>query len=150
MPPDLGRGRKYLDEPSETAGRDRGSVGLRGADQMQGRVQRLQRFAEELRAEGVQDVVLLGMGGSSLAPEMFARSFGSKPGFSNLHVLDSTDPATILALERVVDLKNTKTSANCAGTANITNSIAPKLTRITVTPKVPKYETAKIHTVIPR
>src|SRR5215468_6708665 len=57
--------------------------------------------------EGFKDVVLLGMGGSSLCPEVFRRTFGKIPGYPELHVLDSTDPATILALRSAVDLPHT-------------------------------------------
>jgi transaldolase/glucose-6-phosphate isomerase len=52
-------------------------------------------------------VLLLGMGGSSLGPEVFAETFGSQPGFPKLHVLDSTDPAQIKTFENKVDLKKT-------------------------------------------
>jgi transaldolase / glucose-6-phosphate isomerase len=52
-------------------------------------------------------VMLLGMGGSSLCPEVFRRTFGKQPGFPELHVLDSTDPATVRAFESQVDLPHT-------------------------------------------
>lgn len=65
------------------------------------------RFADEIKAEGVQDVVLLGMGGSSLAPEVIRSVIGRGDGYPNLHVLDSTDPAQILAIERSIDLRRT-------------------------------------------
>ncbi len=64
---------------------------------------RLASFAGEVKAEGVRDVVLLGMGGSSLAPEVIQSVIGCQDGFPNLHVLDSTDPARILAIERAID-----------------------------------------------
>ena len=63
------------------------------------------RFAGEIRKEGFQDVVLLGMGGSSLAPEVIHSVMGRSDGHPNLHVLDSTDPSRILAIERGIDLK---------------------------------------------
>jgi len=63
------------------------------------------RFAGEIKKEGFQDVVLLGMGGSSLAPEVIHSVIGRSDGHPNLHVLDSTDPAQILAIERSIDLK---------------------------------------------
>jgi transaldolase / glucose-6-phosphate isomerase len=63
------------------------------------------RFAREIKKEGFQDVVLLGMGGSSLAPEVIRSVIGRSDGDPNLHVLDSTDPAQILAIERSIDLK---------------------------------------------
>ncbi|MBI2889575.1 MAG: bifunctional transaldolase/phosoglucose isomerase [Nitrospirae bacterium] len=75
-------------------------------DQLQ-RVDELTRFAGELGGEGFGHVVLLGMGGSSLCPEVLKRTFGRIAGHPELHVLDSTDPAQVLALERVVDLSRT-------------------------------------------
>jgi len=60
-------------------------------------------FAEEVRAEGVQHVVVLGMGGSSLAPDVFARTFGHRAGYPELLVLDSTHPEAVAALARRID-----------------------------------------------
>ncbi len=68
---------------------------------------RLYDLRDNLRAEGVRDVVLLGMGGSSLAPEVLRETFGIGAGQPNLHVLDSTDPATISAVEQAIDLAHT-------------------------------------------
>ncbi len=59
------------------------------------RLGEIEAFTSELRAGRVQDVVLLGMGGSSLAPEVFRQTFGSAPGHPRLHVLDTTSPAVI-------------------------------------------------------
>jgi transaldolase / glucose-6-phosphate isomerase len=59
-------------------------------------------LVEGLLEDGVRDVVLTGMGGSSLFPEVLARAFGSAPGHPMLHVLDSTDPAAVRALEQRV------------------------------------------------
>ena len=70
----------------------------------------LPRFAEltgEVRAQGYGDVLLLGMGGSSLGPEVLAQSLGSAPGFPKLHVLDSTDPEEIVRFEGEIDLTRT-------------------------------------------
>jgi len=67
----------------------------------------LEAFAAAVAGEGFIDAVLCGMGGSSLGPEVFARTFGTKPGRLALHVLDSTVPADILALEAKVDLEKT-------------------------------------------
>ncbi|RVU14782.1 bifunctional transaldolase/phosoglucose isomerase [Methylobacterium oryzihabitans] len=64
-------------------------------------------FAEEVRAEGFTDAVVLGMGGSSLGPEVLAETFGTKPGFPRLRILDSTDPAEVRAVEAAVDLTKT-------------------------------------------
>ncbi|MBI5201479.1 MAG: glucose-6-phosphate isomerase [Elusimicrobia bacterium] len=60
-------------------------------------------FAEELKREGVKDVVLLGMGGSSLFPDLLARTFGPKPGYPKLTVLDLTHPDAVLATRRAID-----------------------------------------------
>ena len=67
----------------------------------------LELFAAEVHDQEVSDVVLLGMGGSSLAPEVLRRSFGHRDGGPTLHVLDSTDAARILAVEGAVDLQST-------------------------------------------
>ena len=64
-------------------------------------------FAHGLAAEGYKDAVLLGMGGSSLAPEVLRRSFGRVKGALALHVLDSTDASEILAVESKLDLEHT-------------------------------------------
>jgi transaldolase / glucose-6-phosphate isomerase len=67
----------------------------------------LDAFAEQARADGLEHAVLLGMGGSSLGPEVIRRSYGEVPGGLGLHVLDSTDPGAVLAVEREVDLDKT-------------------------------------------
>jgi transaldolase / glucose-6-phosphate isomerase len=67
----------------------------------------LNAFAEQAKADGLTDAVLLGMGGSSLGPEVIRRSYGQVPGGLRLHVLDSTDPGAVLGVERSVDLETT-------------------------------------------
>jgi glucose-6-phosphate isomerase len=67
----------------------------------------LAAFSDEIRADGFTHVMLLGMGGSSLCPEVFRRTFGHREGFPELHVLDSTDPATVKSFEESVDLPRT-------------------------------------------
>lgn len=64
-------------------------------------------FAEEIKTEGTLYVVLLGMGGSSLAPEMYQQIFGNAPGFPELIVLDSVHPSSVLHVENIIDLKKT-------------------------------------------
>ena len=73
------------------------------ATAMRARVADLRQFAAAARADGFRDAVLLGMGGSSLAPEVLRRSFGSRDGSPRLHVLDTTDPATIGAVVDQID-----------------------------------------------
>jgi glucose-6-phosphate isomerase len=60
-------------------------------------VGRLNAFADGIRRGGFTDIVLLGMGGSSLAPEVVRRVLGSRTGFPRFQVLDSTDPAAVRA-----------------------------------------------------
>ena len=67
----------------------------------------LTAFAGEVAAAGFTRAVLLGMGGSSLAPEMFARTCGTRPGLLKLTVLDTTHPATIRRVQASIDLPRT-------------------------------------------
>lgn len=67
----------------------------------------LRAFAQDICQAGFTAVVLMGMGGSSLCPEVFRRTFGHQPGCPQLHVLDSTDPVTVAACEAAVDLPHT-------------------------------------------
>jgi len=63
----------------------------------------IERFAKEVRDSGFRQVVLLGMGGSSLPSEVFQSVFGYRMGFPRLTVLDSTHPAAVRAVERECD-----------------------------------------------
>ena len=69
-------------------------------------VRRLDAFVDRLRRDGFVSAALLGMGGSSLCPEMLQRIFGSASGVE-LRVLDSTDPAQVRAFESTLDLDRT-------------------------------------------
>jgi len=73
---------------------------------MQKAVGQMVAFAREAGQAGFRDIVLLGMGGSSLAPEVLSLTFPAS-GRGRFHVLDSTDPASVLAVERSVDLRAT-------------------------------------------
>lgn len=64
-------------------------------------------FAETIRAEGFTHAVLLGMGGSSLAPEVFQKTFGNRPGYPEIIVLDSTHPDAVRAVEDQINLPHT-------------------------------------------
>ncbi len=70
-------------------------------------IQHFDSFVAEVTREGFSHALLLGMGGSSLCPEVMAMTFGKIAGFPELHVLDSTDPAQLSAVERQIDLKKT-------------------------------------------
>jgi len=65
------------------------------------------QLAAEVKKAKFKQVLLLGMGGSSLCPEVLRMTFGRVAGFPELHVLDSTDPVQIKALEKKLDLKKT-------------------------------------------
>jgi len=60
-------------------------------------IQRIETLVDAVRDSGYTDALLLGMGGSSLAPEVFRKTFGVKQGYLDLAVLDSTDPGAVLA-----------------------------------------------------
>src|SRR5437867_3670277 len=64
-------------------------------------------LAEQVQREGFSHLLLLGMGGSSLCPEVMRKTFGKIDGFPELHVLDSTDPAQIRSCEEKIDLAKT-------------------------------------------
>jgi glucose-6-phosphate isomerase len=63
----------------------------------------LASFADEIKGAGYRDVVLLGMGGSSLAPEVLRSALGAGDGYPELVVLDTTDPASIQAVDSALD-----------------------------------------------
>jgi transaldolase/glucose-6-phosphate isomerase len=73
------------------------------AERMQDELPRLREFAQQVEADGLTHVLLLGMGGSSLGPEVLRLSFGA----DTFHVLDSTDPQAIRDAEAKVDLQKT-------------------------------------------
>jgi transaldolase / glucose-6-phosphate isomerase len=64
-------------------------------------------FAQRVKGQNFTDAVVLGMGGSSLGPEVLAETFAKKSGFPKLHVLDSTDPAQVRAMEKAIDIAKT-------------------------------------------
>ena len=64
----------------------------------------LRNLAKEVWSAGFKDVLLLGMGGSSLCPEVLRMTFGKIAGYPDLHVLDSTDPAQVKAFETKIDI----------------------------------------------
>jgi transaldolase/glucose-6-phosphate isomerase len=66
-----------------------------------------QSLADEIEKENFSDILLLGMGGSSLCPEVLTKTFGQILDFPRLHVLDSTDPVQVKATEAKIDLAKT-------------------------------------------
>jgi transaldolase/glucose-6-phosphate isomerase len=72
-----------------------------------GQIDTLKNIAADIKKAKFKHALLLGMGGSSLCPEVLRLTFGKIKGFPELHVLDSTDPAQIKAIENKLDLKST-------------------------------------------
>ena len=68
---------------------------------------KFKQIAADVKKAGFKHALLLGMGGSSLCPEVLRMTFGKIAGFPELHVLDSTDPAQIKTIEGKVDLSST-------------------------------------------
>jgi glucose-6-phosphate isomerase len=75
------------------------------ADEMIGVADELMAFADSIRSRGFRHVMVCGMGGSSLCPEVLARTFGQQNGFPELLVLDSTDPDVIAAFASRIDIE---------------------------------------------
>jgi transaldolase/glucose-6-phosphate isomerase len=80
---------------------------LDGVAQQQAAIDRWRALAADVRRERFTHALLLGMGGSSLCPEVWATTFGRQPGFPELHVLDATSPMQVLHVEGQVDLART-------------------------------------------
>jgi glucose-6-phosphate isomerase len=77
------------------------------AKTMTGEIPALKQFASDIKRDGMTDAVLLGMGGSSLAPEVFSKVFGTSEGFLRLHILDSTDPGMVRTILNRITLPRT-------------------------------------------
>jgi transaldolase/glucose-6-phosphate isomerase len=86
-------------------------------------VEALRVFADKVKNDGIRRVVVLGMGGSSLAPEVFQQTFGNAAGYPELQVLDSTHPAAVKACEARIELARTLFLVSSkSGTTTETNS----------------------------
>jgi transaldolase/glucose-6-phosphate isomerase len=70
-------------------------------------IDKLKQVAADIKKAAFKNALLLGMGGSSLCPEVLRMTFGKAAGYPDLHVLDSTDPAQIKSIEDSVDLAST-------------------------------------------
>lgn len=80
---------------------------LHSPEVMSKAIPEINAFVDEIRAEGFTHALLLGMGGSSLAPEVFRFTFGVQAGYLDLAVLDSTDPGAVLAHANRLDPAST-------------------------------------------
>jgi len=99
----------------------------------------LNDFAAAIRQEGFRHVVLLGMGGSSMAPEVFMATFGVQPGYPTLLVLDSTHPQAVQAVLDRIDLAKTlfvvsSKSGGTIETLSFYKFFFDAVSRITATP----------------
>ena len=77
------------------------------ADVRRSWLEEITAVANAARTEGFTDAVVLGMGGSSLCPDVCRATFGTAPGWLQLHVLDSTHPIAVQAVHDAVDVKRT-------------------------------------------
>ena len=92
------------EDPTEIADR----LGwLDAPERADGVADELHRAANEVAADAITDVLLVGMGGSSLYPEVLSTTYGAQGGAPRLHVLDSTDPAAVLAVEEALPWSRT-------------------------------------------
>jgi len=80
---------------------------LESPKDMAGKLHEIYAVVDAVRDDGYTHALLLGMGGSSLAPEVFRKIFGVREGYLNLEVLDSTDPGAVLAYAEQFDVQKT-------------------------------------------
>jgi transaldolase/glucose-6-phosphate isomerase len=100
-------GSLWTDDRAEQEGIKKALGWLNIVEQMQEQTGDLKRFAEEIRAEGITHAVVLGMGGSSLCPDVLAHTFGHREGYPQLEILDTTDPDAIRHLTERIDAERT-------------------------------------------
>jgi glucose-6-phosphate isomerase/transaldolase/glucose-6-phosphate isomerase len=95
-------------------------------DDFLGRLDELERPARQAVADGMRHVVVCGMGGSSLAPEVFRQTLGSTSGHPELIVLDFTDPTLIRLVDRTIDPRRTLflISSKSGGTIEVMSFLA--------------------------
>jgi glucose-6-phosphate isomerase len=98
---------------------------------------RLEAFASAIQRDGFTDVVLLGMGGSSLAPEVLRAILGVAPGWPRFHMLDSTDPAAVRAVA-TVPARTLYILASKSGSTIEPNSLAAHFRRV-LEERVPRW-----------
>jgi glucose-6-phosphate isomerase len=93
----------WKESPTDIADR----LGWLSPADMQGKIAGINRFVDAVRADGYRYALLLGMGGSSLAAEVFRNTLGVREGYLDLAVLDSTDPCAVLHYAETLDLAKT-------------------------------------------
>lgn len=94
----------WKDDPEEITNR----LGwLDIAERMKAEIPRMQQLADAVRADGYDYTLLLGMGGSSLAPEVFSKTYGTADGYLDLSIVDTTDADAIRAIDEMIDISKT-------------------------------------------
>ncbi|MCK5456587.1 MAG: hypothetical protein KAI45_05615, partial [Melioribacteraceae bacterium] len=94
----------WRDDPNEIRNR----LGwLDCTDVARRKFEEINEFVDQIKSEGFKNVLLMGMGGSSLAPEVFAKIFGVKEVYLNLSVIDSTHPDAVMEMEKKLDPEET-------------------------------------------
>ncbi len=101
-------------------------------------IDRIRTFAESIRRAGFSDVVLLGMGGSSLAPEVLRAVIGVSAGWPRFHMLDSTDPAAVRAMAPPIE-RTLFILASKSGTTIEPNSLAAHYQHALIDARVPHW-----------
>jgi hypothetical protein len=104
---------------------------------MRDSIERIRSFADGVRHDGFTDVVLLGMGGSSLAPEVLRAVVGVTPGWPAFHMLDSTDPAAVRAV--AAHARTLFMLASKSGTTIEPNSLAAHFRRVLEESGIPRW-----------
>jgi glucose-6-phosphate isomerase len=97
----------WKSDPKEQTEIRNGLGWLHVAEKMEENLREISAFKEEILKAGFRHVLLMGMGGSSLTPLVFERTFPQDPQALPLTVLDSTDPATILKVGRALPIQDT-------------------------------------------
>jgi transaldolase/glucose-6-phosphate isomerase len=95
----------WFDKPTEEISDRLGWLTL--PEMMHEQLEELVSFSEEVSKERIQHVVLLGMGGSSLAPEVYQNTYGNAPGYPELIVLDITHPDAVRMIQQKIDIQQT-------------------------------------------
>ncbi len=97
----------WTDDPGVLASIGNRLGWLNALSGMRSRLDEVRGAVREIRSSGFTHAVLLGMGGSSLCPEVLRKTFGVAEGFLDVQVLDSTDPASVMGVEERVELGKT-------------------------------------------
>ncbi|HEV3312456.1 MAG TPA: bifunctional transaldolase/phosoglucose isomerase, partial [Chloroflexota bacterium] len=100
-------GSAWTDDPTEQAGIKNALGWLNIVETMRENLDSLESFAKEIKSAGFEDAVVLGMGGSSLCPDVIAHTFDSAEGYPRLSILDSTDPEAVADLTERIDPSKT-------------------------------------------